>query len=1064
MTKDFDYKTSLEKYRTMASWFLGPRGENYGLMMEKSAKIIANICASRDRYFSDDPRFIDSKYMIGSQDFDDGVDAIDAALKDVLRGLGEHSVPFFSPRYAGHMSFDVSLPAILGYFAAIVYNQNNVTPEASPFSSYVEWKVGKRLCEMLGFNIQSDPLPEGETTVGWGHITCGGSIANLEAMWVARNLKYYPLSLYNAMKPGGPLAFVANTFTTTLCTGKEKNFFSCSPWELLNLTPTEVVSLPERLSSKYGISQSKLDRILDPYSVQTVGKDKLDQDQIERGFEMKPPQIMLSRSNHYSWPKGGAILGIGKVNILELRVDENARVDIKHLREELEGHLKRQHPVYAVVAIIGTTEHGSVDCLEDIIALRDEMQREGLSFMVHADAAWGGYFASKKQLFELYEPPVERWAFSIPLSKYTNDQMLKLKETDSVTIDPHKSGYCAYPAGALCYRDQRMRYLTTWTSPYISTNKGDDIAMGIYGVEGSKPGAAPVGVWMSLEVLKNEGYAHLLGVAMLTGTKMYANWATMTLDSDSLIVMPFNQLPSETEEGSTPEKVRKERIRIRDKIARQPNAELEQDQETLHFMRTLGSDLMINAFACNFHIDGKPNKDTVEASFLSRRLYKRLSMTSMEDDINDKPIIIMATEFSQKKYGDGLKTFKRRLELDAEDGEDLYALSNVSMSPWPTANEFLTTIIEAFRDVAEEEIKTCLVRVTDQPSMHSFVIYGHETLFFVYIASFNVESYRRQVIVKATPSDSTTLFKLQEERKKNPNAIFTFHSGLTILKDLVKLKLWTGDIYKGLPKIYGKDVFLSNVTFDIETIVVDRSLRRTDLDKAYPGQMPFYVFGTQNEVHIDHVLLHGPNAHLSAGQVKLDLDQPLPELSQKPLYLTLDEQFEEMMQPFDAGHQPDFFKPGATLKVSVYDGDRPPTESSAAVARGTVTLPAEAGKLFVDYTVLNLPAASEIFISPRPSSTLSSKRFVPDIDTVTSEIVQMFAGQNITWDDNVARAIARKYTDYEAWLGSKAQAASAGSETEGRILSRFMGPEAGVAAKGIVEKLGLTLGSAKIQA
>ncbi|KAK1228158.1 hypothetical protein PQX77_008791, partial [Marasmius sp. AFHP31] len=182
MTKDFDHKTSLEKYRTMASWFLGPRGENYGLMMEKSAKIIANICASRDRYFSDDPRFIDSKNMIGSQDFDDGVDAIDAALKDVLRGLGEHSVPFFSPRYAGHMSFDVSLPAILGYFAAIVYNQNNVTPEASPFSSYVEWKVGKRLCEMLGFNIQSDPLPEGETTVGWGHITCGGSIANLEAM------------------------------------------------------------------------------------------------------------------------------------------------------------------------------------------------------------------------------------------------------------------------------------------------------------------------------------------------------------------------------------------------------------------------------------------------------------------------------------------------------------------------------------------------------------------------------------------------------------------------------------------------------------------------------------------------------------------------------------------------------------------------------------------------------------------------------------------------------------------------------------------------------------------
>jgi hypothetical protein len=82
-----------------------------------------------------------------------------------------------------------------------------------------------------------------------------------------------------------------------------------------------------------------------------------------------------------------------------------------------------------------------------------------------------------------------------------------------------------------------------------------------------------------------------------------------------------------------------------------------------------------------------------------------LIMSCMEDDITDKPIIIMATEFSQARYGEALKTFKRRMGLDTEDGEDLYALSNVLMSPWWTVNEFLTTIIEAFREVAEEEIK-----------------------------------------------------------------------------------------------------------------------------------------------------------------------------------------------------------------------------------------------------------------------------------------------------------------------------------------------------------------------
>jgi hypothetical protein len=58
--------------------------------------------------------------------------------------------------------------------------------------------------------------------------------------------------------------------------------------------------------------------------------------------------------------------------------------------------------------------------------------------------------------------------------------------------DRNRSGYCPYPAGALCYRDGRMRYLVTWTSPVIfreGENKKAE-SIGVYGVEGSKPGAA----------------------------------------------------------------------------------------------------------------------------------------------------------------------------------------------------------------------------------------------------------------------------------------------------------------------------------------------------------------------------------------------------------------------------------------------------------------------------------------------------------------------------------------------------------------------------------------------
>jgi len=68
----------------------------------------------------------------------------------------------------------------------MLYNQNNVSPEASPFTSYIEYLVGQQLCSMLGFHIQED-VNNNEAfknePVGWGHITADGSIANLESIW-----------------------------------------------------------------------------------------------------------------------------------------------------------------------------------------------------------------------------------------------------------------------------------------------------------------------------------------------------------------------------------------------------------------------------------------------------------------------------------------------------------------------------------------------------------------------------------------------------------------------------------------------------------------------------------------------------------------------------------------------------------------------------------------------------------------------------------------------------------------------------------------------------------------
>ena len=94
-------------------------------------------------------------------------------------------------------------------------------------------------------------------------------------------------------------------------------------------------------------------------------------------------------------------------------------------------------------------------------------------------------------------------------------------------------------------------------------------------------------------------------------------------------------------------------------------------------MGKLGSDTMINAFACNFKAGKEVNNDVIEANFLNTRIYQRLSVQTVQDDLKDRPIIILRTEFKQTDYLKALDKFKSRIGLLGP--ENLVVLSNVSM-------------------------------------------------------------------------------------------------------------------------------------------------------------------------------------------------------------------------------------------------------------------------------------------------------------------------------------------------------------------------------------------------
>jgi glutamate/tyrosine decarboxylase-like PLP-dependent enzyme len=90
---------------------------------------------------------------------------------------------------------------------------------------------------------------------------------------------------------------------------------------------------------------------------------------------------------------------------------------------------------------------------------------QGLYFTVHCDAALGGYFKSIIQ--NPLEQKKSKNIYSNSLSDYVVKQYEALCNVDSITFDPHKSGYTILGSGAIIYRNRKMANFINFSSSYI---------------------------------------------------------------------------------------------------------------------------------------------------------------------------------------------------------------------------------------------------------------------------------------------------------------------------------------------------------------------------------------------------------------------------------------------------------------------------------------------------------------------------------------------------------------------------------------------------------------------
>ncbi|MCQ2754963.1 MAG: pyridoxal-dependent decarboxylase, partial [bacterium] len=479
-----------EKEFNITPYFFSHKGDNVEEYKKLLIKSLEDYVEWRKEYHNEDFKLLKG-YDENSEGYKEGLKRLETCYDEMLNRLHK-SIPFHSPRYLGHMMSENFMPSVLANFATLLYNLNNVCYEGSPVTVEMEYEIAKDFAKMIGY----------DTDLSWGHLTGGGTVANIEALWVVRNMKYFPLIAQNLAKT------FRKDFDVVQPNGQVKKLTKLSQYELLTLTPDAIKTLLKDFFELDWGRNINQDIYINSHNISHVG--------MHNYYNGK---IFVPASKHYSWDKAAEILGFGRKNIVLVEVDENFRMNTDDLKEKLIKSVKHNEPIVAVVGVMGTTEASSVDSIDKIQEIKTYLEKEyNVSFFLHIDAAYGGYakslFLDKNNSIKSYEKVREFVGCDWP-SKDIYNAYCSMHYADSVTVDPHKLGYLPFGSGAVIYKNKITKPATISHAPYISSStnpENEDLFFGEYILEGSKSGAAAAACWLANKVipLNDFGYGKLL--------------------------------------------------------------------------------------------------------------------------------------------------------------------------------------------------------------------------------------------------------------------------------------------------------------------------------------------------------------------------------------------------------------------------------------------------------------------------------------------------------------------------------------------------------------------------
>jgi aromatic-L-amino-acid decarboxylase len=146
-----------------------------------------------------------------------------------------------------------------------------------------------------------------------------------------------------------------------------------------------------------------------------------------RGADLEGARVYASDQTHFSIARALDVLGFPTDTLAVLPADERFRLRAAPVAAAIERDRAAGLTPFAIAAVAGSTNTGSVDAIGDLAGLA---AAEGL--WLHVDAAYGG---------------------GARLSARDRDRVPDLELADSVTVDPHKWFFQAYDIGGLLVRD-----------------------------------------------------------------------------------------------------------------------------------------------------------------------------------------------------------------------------------------------------------------------------------------------------------------------------------------------------------------------------------------------------------------------------------------------------------------------------------------------------------------------------------------------------------------------------------------------------------------------------------